>query len=480
MAAIKVGIRNTENHKSLAQKFKGAATLKVATYKVKSLFKKLKKVARKLRITSKAGTYEIKSHEGSMKEKFGDVARAFGEAATISKHQVPKEQQISIDLGNKKFYRITDKILYWAQDTLKNIFPRFGFFAEFNKEKERRIIGTNVKVKHFTPEEQAEHALYVGKEEDGELRLYDVIGKLYDTTGKISKGQKNSVAYAMTLDGRLVVHEHLDVGRCGDYAYRHSTLGGGKAILCSGLIRIKDGKITHIDNNSGHYKPTAANLYNAIQRLNGVFSKDAKVTCLTYWRRLKKEMSLTRKLPAKKLSVEKFLDKLKKVGKSGLTKHEEYFAKVKRSNERNRICISYKPFPIVNYNNPQAIKVAIEQSIRKVIGANYGHKPEFSLKHYKNKVVGVSVTFHNEEDRSKFIEVLKLKKLSNYISYTQENMITLKNTYAVIMSVNKANKLIKDTLKLDVRIIRDKKVASILSSAEVSENSHQELLHQKI
>lgn len=412
-----------------------------------NLQKKLQSIVKEF-IEIVKGVFSIKAHNSgiteehrtNLKEKFQHIAEVFGKAATKSNHSVPKEQQISIDLGNKKFFDIIDKVLYWIQDRLKNIFPRFGFFPEFTEDK--RIIGTNVKVKHFTPTEQAENALYVGQEGE-ESRLYDVTGKLYDTTGKISKGQKDSVAYAMTLDGMLVVHEHLDVGRCGEYAYRHSTLGGGKAILCSGLIKIKNGKIEHIDNNSGHYKPTSANLYNAIKKLNsGVFVENAKVTCLTYGGRLKKEVSLTRKLPAKGRSIEKFLNKMEKTDKNGQSKHKKHFTQVRRSNEKYKLRV-YIPALISDYNNNNAIKIGIEHSIRKIIGANYGHKPEIKLRYDKNEISDIGITFRDKEDRGKLIEILKLRKL-DYISYTTEH------TYETIMNLNQADKFIKKVLKINI------------------------------
>ncbi|WP_343288738.1 hypothetical protein [Wolbachia endosymbiont of Encarsia formosa] len=153
----------------------------------------------------------------------------------------------------------------------------------------RKIPGTNTRVKYFTPDEQVEYTKipYKGKlymdlmpEVEGN-KLQGFKGKLYDTTDKISKGKKGCVAYVITLDGKLVTHEHINVNK-SEWAYRHSTLAGGKPILCSGLMKVVNGKITYIDNNSGHYKPESANLYNAVKKLEGLFSKDAKVVCLPY------------------------------------------------------------------------------------------------------------------------------------------------------------------------------------------------------
>lgn len=434
---------------------------------LKHQLKKINKIAKQFRGSSESERPKMTKEQ--LRKKFKDAAKQFAKAATRSDHpKVPKEEQISIDLGNKGFLGAVDKILYWIQDTFKNLFPRFGFFAEFSEK--RKIIGTDVEVKHFTPEEQAEHTAYIVKK-NGELRLYDFTGKLCDTSGKVSKGKENSVAYAVTLDGKLVIHEHRDVDRHIDgYAYRHSTLGGGKAILCSGLIKIKDGKITYIDNNSGHYKPVSANLYNAVKILKGVFSQDAQVTCLSYWNRLKKEVSFTRKISAKKESVEKFLDKMEKEGKDELTKYQRHFKKVKDYNEQYRqklflanyqsptskppkthkeyesklVSYSYNEFMKEFKENPEKRKIAVEHSIRKIIVADYGHKPEINVKYYKKKVCGINITFKYQDDYNKFTKLLDFKGYS----YVSKELMPTK--YTVFMAVDQVKKFINNTLKIKI------------------------------
>ncbi|XGA08161.1 MAG: hypothetical protein U0X86_000337 [Wolbachia endosymbiont of Xenopsylla cheopis] len=129
-----------------------------------------------------------------LQEKFIYAAKSFGKAGTRSDHpKVPKEQQLSIDLGNKKSFSIIGKILNWIENKLKFLFPRYNLFTEVGTE-ERKVIATNTKVKYFSQEEQFEHALYIG-EENKDLKLYSLKGKLYDTRGKISKTRKDCVAY---------------------------------------------------------------------------------------------------------------------------------------------------------------------------------------------------------------------------------------------------------------------------------------------
>nr|WP_264732422.1 hypothetical protein [Wolbachia endosymbiont (group A) of Sphaerophoria taeniata] len=266
-------------------------------------------------------------------EKFKYAAKEFGKSGTKSNHKtVPKEQQLSIDLGNKKVFGIINRILHWIESKFTYFFPRYNLFSEVGV-KGRKIPRTNTKVKYFNSDEQFDQSKFIG-EEDGELRLYDLEGKLYDTTDKISKGKKGCVAYVITLDGRLVTHEHINVNK-NEWAYRHSTLAGGRPVLCSGLIKVVNGKITYIDNNSGHYKPESANLYNAVKKLEGLFSKDAKVVCLPYWVGLQKQIPFIRKIiPAKQEPAEEFLKRMEKKGKDGLTQYERHFKGVKEYNEQ--------------------------------------------------------------------------------------------------------------------------------------------------
>ncbi|WP_265037442.1 hypothetical protein [Wolbachia endosymbiont (group A) of Anomoia purmunda] len=394
-----------------------------------------------------------KERKDYLLKKFKYAAKEFGKSGTKFNHKtVPKEQQLFIDLGNKKVFGIIRRILYWIESKFTYFFSRYNFFSEVGVEG-RKIPGTNTRVKYFTLGEQTDQTRSAN-EENGELKLYDSKGKLYDTTDKISKDKKGCVAYVITLDGNLVTHEHINVNE-SEWAYRHSTLAGGRPVLCSGLIKVVNGKIIYIDNNSGHYKPESANLYNAVKKLEGLFSKDAKVVCLPYWMSLQKQIPFIRKIiPAKQEPVEKFLKRMEKKGKDGLTQYERHFKRVKEYNEKYSdklesqsvyakvVAHNYKSVPISDCS-PQTIKIATEHSIRRIIGANYGHKPKIDIKYNEKEAVGVNVIFHYKDDRSKFIEVLDSHRCS-YLPRIQENK------YIITMSIGQANEFIKDTLQIEI------------------------------
>lgn len=387
-------------------------------------------------------------------------SRIFGKIATRSEYPgVPKEQQLSIDLGNKKVFGIKNRILHWIENKFTYFFRRYNLFPEVGTE-ERTIPGTNTKVKYFTPEEQAKYALQI-KEENGALKLYDSKGNLYDTTNETSKGKKGYVAYVLTLDGRLIVHAHVNT-RTEEYAFRHSTLAAGEPVICSGLMQVEKGEIRRMDNNSGHYKPEAANLYNVVKKFKKLFSEDAKVTCYGYFYRLLQQIPLIRKIPTKKEeSVENFLERMEKKGK-----YERYFAKVKEHNEQ------YKQTLLLgNYKSPtvepvrkksklqfslyinsylkflkeldedfKVKKITIEHSIRKIIGAGYGHKPKIDIIYDQKEILGINITFSCEDDSNRFIKLLKGK------NFTYE----LKDKLTIFIDGKQACKFIQNTLQIKI------------------------------
>ncbi|QOD38616.1 hypothetical protein [Candidatus Wolbachia massiliensis] len=71
-------------------------------------------------------------------EKFKYAAGEFGKAGTRSDHRaVPKEEQLSIDLGNKKVFGVANKILHWVEHVFKHLFPRYAYFSEIGTKEQR-------------------------------------------------------------------------------------------------------------------------------------------------------------------------------------------------------------------------------------------------------------------------------------------------------------------------------------------------------
>lgn len=87
-----------------------------------------------------------------------------------------------------------------------------------------------------------------------------------DTTKLIGKCP-GFAAYIITLDGELLITEHIK-GK-----FQHSSFTGAEKIQCAGMIKIEKGKIVEINNISGHYRPQILAIAKAIQYIpDEVFS----------------------------------------------------------------------------------------------------------------------------------------------------------------------------------------------------------------
>lgn len=88
-------------------------------------------------------------------------------------------------------------------------------------------------------------------------------GKLYNSQGKAFNSIEDIPSiYVIDKKGNLYFHAEPDGGR-----FHHSTFLGGEDVLSAGNIRVTNGKITMIDNESGHYKPYKINAYKGLYHL---------------------------------------------------------------------------------------------------------------------------------------------------------------------------------------------------------------------
>ena len=97
--------------------------------------------------------------------------------------------------------------------------------------------------------------------------------RLFDTMHLPGKGheEEKSAAYVWTKCGTLLAGEH-SAGQL-----HHSSFVAGDDVRCAGMIRIASGKVEMISSNSGHYRPSEANLRQFASWLNDrqVFSPSA-------------------------------------------------------------------------------------------------------------------------------------------------------------------------------------------------------------
>ncbi len=93
--------------------------------------------------------------------------------------------------------------------------------------------------------------------------------KIADSRGKKSKSFANTLAFIMSKSGQLYVGEHLN-GRIDPKTKKilfHSSFIEDEPAEMAGMIRIKNGKITMLSNNSAHYTPKALHMYRGIKHL---------------------------------------------------------------------------------------------------------------------------------------------------------------------------------------------------------------------
>ena len=96
-----------------------------------------------------------------------------------------------------------------------------------------------------------------------ELMLIPINGVLFNTKGEKPSG---FFIYALDKHGNLMAESSgADYGQSN---LNHSTLCAGREVICAGEIGLQNGHVTVISNQSGHYKPNAARLGQAIQILN--------------------------------------------------------------------------------------------------------------------------------------------------------------------------------------------------------------------
>jgi hypothetical protein len=93
--------------------------------------------------------------------------------------------------------------------------------------------------------------------------------------GKGKRGERfNSYAYVWEREGTLLAGKHE-----GNRVH-HSSFMAGESVRCAGMIAVNDaGKVTFVSNNSGHYRPTKAQLIDFVKWLNqrGVMADNALV-----------------------------------------------------------------------------------------------------------------------------------------------------------------------------------------------------------
>ena len=83
----------------------------------------------------------------------------------------------------------------------------------------------------------------------------DTSSRAFDT-----QADANGFMYAMDEYGTLFASAAAGLATRGNY-WNHSSFNAGKDVICAGMIKIHNGVLQYVDNNSGHYKPTRQHLH---------------------------------------------------------------------------------------------------------------------------------------------------------------------------------------------------------------------------
>ena len=84
----------------------------------------------------------------------------------------------------------------------------------------------------------------------------------YNNEGTKKRWGNYPAIWVMDLKGNLYVVPKQFPGK-----FNHSSIMAGGDVLCAGEIIVKNGKITHINNRSGHYRPGSGDLRMALKML---------------------------------------------------------------------------------------------------------------------------------------------------------------------------------------------------------------------
>nr|WP_140895995.1 hypothetical protein [Pseudomonas caspiana] len=127
----------------------------------------------------------------------------------------------------------------------------------YKGEETGQIFGT--KVKYLNAQERAAFKVTIK-----EGKVYDAAGKLFDTRQASTAFAQNKgrAIFVMDAHGSMYISNEQTRGK-----FHHSSFFGGGAVATAGDVRIENGVMTAISRKSGHYRPTSAQLTQAVNHL---------------------------------------------------------------------------------------------------------------------------------------------------------------------------------------------------------------------
>lgn len=127
----------------------------------------------------------------------------------------------------------------------------------YRGEETGQVFGTQVK--YLNDRERAAFKVTIK-----EGKVYDAAGTLFDTrhASTAFKENKGRAIFVMDAAGAMYISNEQTRGK-----FHHSSFFGGGPVSAAGDVRIENGVMTAISRNSGHYRPTSAQLNQAVSHL---------------------------------------------------------------------------------------------------------------------------------------------------------------------------------------------------------------------
>lgn len=116
-------------------------------------------------------------------------------------------------------------------------------------------------------DQRRDHFEYCSKEERLKYRLYIANGRFFHDIKlrrPVDTGNRHAI-YAIDEMGIVYLKFEDQMGLGG---FNHSSFMSGKPVMCAGNIAFRNGLLEMIDNGSGHYRPGARHLKDAISFLH--------------------------------------------------------------------------------------------------------------------------------------------------------------------------------------------------------------------
>ncbi len=137
-----------------------------------------------------------------------------------------------------------------AWNTGREVFKQRGYITQAMRQN---YIGEHIVSRWGTPVQyldEVARSAYELTVKDG--LLYDASGKLFDTTASATARGQGKAIFVMDENGRIFASTYQKVGQ-----FHHSSFLAGKPVAAAGEIIVKNGKVIALNNQSGHYRPTA-------------------------------------------------------------------------------------------------------------------------------------------------------------------------------------------------------------------------------